>query len=174
VQIRTVRKEDYSAISDLILTAFSKSSNGYGGEAELVEKIRLDPTYHKTLEVVADQSGQIIGHGLLSEVQVKNANQSKTGLCLAPLEVSPSFQKQGIGQAILAELEQRAKRAKYNFISILGWPDYYSRFGYKKASLFNIKAPFPAPVDAYMIKALVPKGLEGVTGTVNYLSAFNI
>lgn len=93
MQIRTVRKEDYSAISDLILTAFSKSSNGYGGEAELVEKIRLDPTYHKTLEVVADQSGQIIGHGLLSEVQVKKRKPIENRFVLGTVRSLAIFSK---------------------------------------------------------------------------------
>lgn len=174
MQIRTVRKEDYAAISNLIMTAFSKSPSGYSNEAELVEKLRLAPTYRKSFEVVADQMGQIVGHGLLSEVKVKSASQSTTGLCLAPLSVAPAKQKQGIGQRILAELEQRAKKAGYPFISVLGWPDYYSKFGYQRASLFKIKPPFPAPDDTFMIKALTPNGLKGVNGTVQYLPAFGI
>lgn len=174
MQIRTVRQEDYTVISDLILTAFSQSPNGYGNEAELVEKIRLDPSYQKSLEVVADQAGKIIGHGLLSEIKIQTENQSETGFCLAPLSVLPTYQGQGIGHAILIELERRAKQANYRFISVLGWPDYYQKAGYKKASLFGIKPPFPAPDDTYRIKALVPDGLQGVQGVVHYLPAFGI
>ncbi|MFT8401989.1 MAG: N-acetyltransferase [Lentilactobacillus diolivorans] len=171
--IRTVRKEDYSAVSDLIRIAFSKTSNGYRGESELVDKIRQDPTYRKTFEVVADNHNRIIGYGLLSEIQIENKTSSALGLCLAPLAVAPVNQKSGIGGAIINELDNRAVRQGYRFISVLGWPDYYPRFGYQRASQFNIKPPFPVPDETYMIKPLVKNGLKGIHGTVKYLSAFD-
>lgn len=172
--IRTIRQEDYSAVADLIRTTFSKTANGYRNEAELVSKIRLDPSYHKKLEVVADDNNQIVGHGLLSKISIVNSHQSFPGLCLAPLDVHPDVQKSGIGTAIINELENRAINQGYKFISVLGWPEYYPRFGYHKASNYGIKAPFPVPDETYMIKELVPNGLRGVSGTVKYLNAFNL
>lgn len=171
--IRTIRQEGYSAVADLLRTTFSKTANGYRNEAELVGNIRLDPSYHKKLEVVADDDNQIIGHGLLSEIKVINAANSFTGLCLAPLAVQPNFQKSGIGTAIINELENRAINQGYKFISVLGWPEYYPRFGYHKASDYGIKPPFPVPNETYMVKQLVPNGLSNVNGTVRYLEAFN-
>ncbi len=172
--IRTIRQEDYSAVDDLLRSAFSKTTDGYHNEAELVNKIRLDPSYHKKLEVVADDDNQIVGHGLLSEIVIINSSDSFPGLCLAPLAVQPAFQKSGIGTAIINELESRAINQGYQFISVLGWPEYYPKFGYQKASDYGIKAPFPAPDETYMIKELVPNGLRGVNGTVKYLKAFNL
>ncbi|WP_040537708.1 GNAT family N-acetyltransferase [Lentilactobacillus parafarraginis] len=172
--IRTVRQADYSPISDLLMTTFSKSQNGYGGEAALVERIRKDPTYKRRFEIVADQAGRLVGYGLLSNVIIENENQSKTGLCLAPMAVIASHQRQGIGKQIVTELEHRAALAKFPFISVLGWPDYYGKLGYQRASQFGIKPPFPAPDDTYMIKAIIPNGLSGVQGTVHYLRAFGM
>lgn len=171
--IRTIRQSDYSDVSDLIRTSFAKTPNGYRDESELVEKIREDKTYKKRLEVVAENNNQIVGHGLLSEIKVVNGKQTHVGLCLAPLSVLPSFQKSGVGTAIINELDNRAIRLGYHFISVLGWPDYYSRFGYKKASNYHIQPAFPVPDDVFMIKPLVNGGLDGVSGTVKYLPAFN-
>lgn len=173
LMIRTIRQSDYSNVSDLIRNTFSKTSNGYRNEAELVDRIREDPTYNKRLEVVAENNNQIIGHGLLSEIQVTNSESSATGLCLAPLTVTQAFQKTGVGTAIVNELDTRAIQLGYKFISVMGWPDYYPRFGYAKASKFGIKAPFPVPDDVYMIKPLVNGGLKDVHGTVKYLDAFD-
>lgn len=171
--IRTIRQEDYSAVDDLLRTTFSKTANGYRNEVALVGKIRADPTYQKKLEVVADNHNQIVGHGLLSQIHVIGPTTSSLGLCLAPLAVQPAFQKSGIGTAIINELESRAINLGYKFISVLGWPDYYPRFGYHLASKAGIKPPFPVPDETYMVKELVPDGLKGVTGTVTYLDAFN-
>ncbi|GAA3198214.1 GNAT family N-acetyltransferase [Lentilactobacillus kefiri] len=171
--IRTIRQSDYSDVSDLIRTSFAKTPNGYRDESELVEKIREDKTYKKRLEVVAENNNQIVGHGLLSEIKVVNGKQNHVGLCLAPLSVLPSFQKSGVGTAIINELDNRAIRLGYRFVSVTGWPDYYSKFKYKKASSYHIQPPFPVPDDVFMIKPLINGGLDGVSGTVKYLPAFD-
>ncbi len=154
------------------MNAFRHSDHGYQNEAELVDKIRQEATYEPDLEVVAEEACQLLGHGLLSQVQIVNKDQTFTGLVLAPLAVLPERQGQGIGGKILQELEKRAVTHSYEFISILGHPDYYPRFGYQKASLYEITAPFPVPDAAFLIKALTPKGLAGVHGKVRYAKAF--
>ncbi len=141
--IRTIRQSDYSDVSDLIRTSFAKTPNGYRDESELVEKIREDKTYKKRLEVVAENNNQIVGHGLLSEIKVVNGKQNHVGLCLAPLSVLPSFQKSGVGTAIINELDNRAIRLGYRFVSVTGWPDYYSKFKYKKGKQLSYSAPIP-------------------------------
>ena len=55
-----------------------------------------------------------------------------------------------------------------------GWPDYYPRFGYQKASDYGIKSPTPVPDDVFMAKPLVDGGLDGLHGMVQYSKAFNM
>lgn len=172
--IRTIRQSDYSDVSDLIRTAFSNTANGYRNEAELVDKIREDPTYQKRLEVVAENGVQLVGHGLLSEIQVVEGDTSATGLALAPLAVAPAAQKSGVGGLIIGDLDNRAIKLGYKFTVVTGWPDYYPKFGYQKASQFGIKSPMPVPDDVFMAKPLVDGGLDGVHGTVQYLKAFDM
>lgn len=152
---------------------FTDTNHGYTGEAELVEKIRQDPSYHKELELVAEIDEKIVGYGLLSEVTLESETTHLTGLCLAPLCVDSDYQSQGIGTQLMQTLESKAKNKPYAFISILGHPEYYSAFQYVPAHIFGVRAPFDVPKEAYLIKELVPHALQDKQGTIRYSKAFN-
>lgn len=173
MEIRKIERGDYDEISKLIKETFSNTTNGYGNEAELVEKIRESNYYIEELEVVAIEDKSIIGHGLLSEVAIINGRHKYKGLVLAPLEVSTRHQKKGIGTVVLKELEKRARGYNYSFISILGHPSYYAKFGYIPASKFDITAPFSVPDEAFMIKAINDQTLNNISGMIKYPEAFN-
>ena len=167
MKIRSIQSADKEAVDQLIYQSFSQSEHGYGNEVELVHAIRRSPNYRSTLELVAIQDQHIVGYGLLSEATIEQT----LGVVLAPLAVLPNYQKQGIGQSLLTELEQRARKNHYAFLSILGDPHYYTTFGYFPASQFSISAPFEVPEEAFMIKKLQTSPLP--TGTLIYSNAFN-
>ncbi|RRK10006.1 N-acetyltransferase [Lactiplantibacillus garii] len=175
MQIKTIQPADFEAVDQLIKAAFTETEHGYDGEVELVHAIRQDPAYQSYLEVVAfDGLMRPVGMGLLSPITISDGTTTTTGLALAPLAVAPAHQKEGVGRRILQKLEQRARISGATYISILGWPDYYTKFGYRPADQFDIQAPFDVPSDAYMIKSLAPNGLDGIHGTVSYSQAFNL
>lgn len=171
--IRPIRTTDYQAVTALLRTSFTATEHGYGQEAEIVTKIRQAAGYDPQLELVATDQAQIVAQGLLSPVDLETATTTVTGLVLAPLAVLPDFQGQGLGGAILQALEQRAQQQRWPFISILGHPTYYPRFGYQPASAFGIQAPMPVPDEAFMIKPLHPQALQNVAGTLHYPAAFD-
>lgn len=172
--IQTIQHKDFDKVDKLIRNAFTQSEHGYSNESELVEKIRKDKSYVPELELIAlDDSKQIIGYGLLSEVSIVNSSQEFIGLVLAPLAVSPNAQGKGVGGTLLTILEHSATKLGYNYISILGHADYYPRFGYAPASKYQVKAPFNVPDEVFMIKPLTPTGLDTVQGTIKYSEAFN-
>ncbi len=172
MEIRPSIHSDHPVIAHLLKESFSATKHGYENEAELVEKIRLDPSYQAELESVATNDSQIYGYGMMSEVQILTTSSSLTGLVLAPLAVAPNKQQQGIGTALMHELEQRTNRLRYPYISILGHPDYYGRFGYLPASKFNVKPPYPLPDKTFMLKVLLPETINTIAGTLYYSSAF--
>lgn len=172
--LKTIQPSDYPAVDDLVKTAFTQTDHGYDGEVELMHSIRQDPAYQAYLEVVAHNQGRPVGVGLLSPITVSDGTTTTSGVALAPLAVAPADQKSGVGKRLMLKLEQRARISGASFISILGWPDYYTQFGYQPASQFGIQAPMTVPDDAYMVKSLLPKGLDGVHGTVHYLDAFGL
>ncbi|MDG4972949.1 N-acetyltransferase [Lactococcus lactis] len=172
MKIRTVEKDDFKEIDELIREAFTKTDHGYGNESELVTKIRKVNGYNSYLEVIALSNNKIIGHGLLSPVKIINKKEEFRGLVLAPLAVLPSSQGQKVGGKILLELEERARELGYSYISILGHASYYPKFGYIPASQYKIKAPFEVSDENFMIKPLLENALKNVTGTIKYSDAF--
>lgn len=171
MEIRKIKNEDYEMITDLTIEAFTNSEHGYGGEADLVKNIRKLDSYDDNLELVATENNQIIGHALLSEVKIKENNLS--GLALAPISVSTERQNQKIGSQLMQEIEKKAVQTNFNFIVILGDPNFYKRFGYKEAQTFNIKAPFEVPKEFYLIKMIKDNNSTNYAGTIEYNSAFN-
>lgn len=174
MEIRSIRRKDYKEVEQVIRQSFSSSEHGYGNEAELVEKIRTEHSYVEGLEVVATEGARIIGYGLLSEVEIINAKESFTGLVLAPLAVLPSWQGKKVGEKLLKELEKRAVQQEFPYISILGHPQYYSRFGYVPAEKYKVTTPFEVPAEAFMIRPLQADALKNVLGCIKYAQAFGV
>ncbi|WP_054700800.1 GNAT family N-acetyltransferase [Secundilactobacillus odoratitofui] len=163
----------YSAASlDLITTAFATAEHSDGHEAELVATLRQQPNYHPEFDVIAiDDQSRLVGHALLSEAVV---GEQWPVLVLAPLAVLPKAQRQGIGRALIAELEKRAAETKFLAISILGDPAYYGQFGYQPAADFGVTAPMAVESKYFMLKPLGQKRLQSVRGKLQYDPAFGI
>ena len=141
--IQTIKNTNFTEVDKLIYNTFIHSKYGYRNESELVNKIRKSKNYVPELELVAlNDSKQIIGYGLLSEVNIVKNCQNFVGLILAPLAVFSDNQGKEVGDILLTLLEYRAKKLGYNYISILDHTTYSPRFGYEPASKYQIKAPF--------------------------------
>ena len=171
MEVRGINVTEFNEVELLLRDSFTETEYGYQGEAELVKKIRAEKTYNPELELVAVEEYQVVGHTLLSEVAV-GEGENNTGLALAPIAVRPGLQKKGIGTALIREAEVRAKNLGYYYISILGSPEYYGKFGYQPASEFGITAPFEVPDEAFLVKALELDALENVSGVLRYTKAF--
>jgi predicted N-acetyltransferase YhbS len=152
--IKTINKRDFPEVKQLITASFTDSQIGYHEEAELVDKLRQLPSYQPQLEVVAFEQDAIVGHGLLSKVVIEQAGGQLAGLVLAPLDVLTTHQKQGVGAALIHELEKRASTQKAAFITIIGHSSYYPKFGYQPAATFNVTGDFEVPAEVFMIKPL--------------------
>ena len=50
---------------------------------------------------------------------------------LAFVSVDIHHQNKGIGKRLIQALEREAILKGYNFISVLGWPNYYANLGYQ-------------------------------------------
>ncbi|WP_312504824.1 GNAT family N-acetyltransferase, partial [Bacillus luti] len=82
-------------------------------------------------------------------------------------------QKKGIGGKLIVAALEKAKKLGYGSVVVLGHPEYYPKFGFKKASELDIKAPFEVPDEVFMVMELRENALEGVEGIVQYSSAFS-
>ncbi|MCQ6532932.1 GNAT family N-acetyltransferase [Bacillus mycoides] len=171
VTIRQEQKNDYSKTEEVVKQAFSNEEFSDKKEHELVSRIRKYDAFIPELSLVAVDEG-IVGHILLSKITIEQDGTSVESLALAPVSVAPSHQKKGIGGKLIKAALEKAEELGYGSVAVLGHPEYYPKFGFKKASDWNIKAPFEVPDEVFMVIELGENALQGVEGIVQYSSAF--
>lgn len=166
--IRPEQPEDYKAVFQLNSLAFQQD-----GEARLVEALRLNSeVFVPELSLVALIDDKIVGHILFTKIKIIDGAQQTACLALAPVAVSPDFQKQGIGSQLIKHGLLKAKALGYTAVIVLGHEHYYPKFGFLPASKYGIKCPFEVPDEVFMALELVEGGLKGVHGTVKYPKEF--
>lgn len=162
IVVRKEDKKDYKNIYKL-----NKSAFGQENESRLVEKIRNGSNFIPELSLIADIDGKIVGHILFSRVKIIKDPIFEI-LALAPMAVLPEFQGKGVGSKLIKQGMEKAKELGFDSVIVLGHKDYYQRFGFKKASIWNIKCPFEVPDEAFMAVELIDGVLESKAGTVKY------
>lgn len=167
--IRQEQAKDYDTVYQVVKTAFASAAESDGNEQDLVNALRRSEAFIPELSLVAVQEETILGHILFTKVTVGG----ETALALAPLSVLPAYQRQGIGQALMAEGHRIARALGYKYSIVLGHPQYYPKAGYRPASLYGIRAPFDVADDSFMAAKLNPAAAP-LCGTVQYDPAFGI
>ena len=166
ILVREEEEKDRKEIYEVNKLAF-----GQENESILVDKIRKGENFVPGLSLVAETKSRLVGHILLSKIKIIRSSIFET-LALAPMGVIPAFQKQGIGSELIKKGMAKVKELGFDSIIVLGHKDYYPRFGFKKASKWNIKCPFEVPDEAFMAVELTERALEGKAGTVSYPDEF--
>jgi predicted N-acetyltransferase YhbS len=129
VCIRSEKAEDYQAIAAVIEQAFGQKT-----EAELVNKLRKKEEFIPELALVAVSAGRTVGHLLLYPVELVGKESLRRSLSLAPLSVHPDFQRKGIGGQLIEAGLMKAKELGFESVTVVGYPAYYARFGFQRAS----------------------------------------
>lgn len=94
-------------------------------------------------------------------------------LCPAPVAVLPEYQKTGAGSAAIRAALRAAKDMGERYVTVLGHPAYYPRFGFTGASAHGIRLSIEVPDEAMMALTLdEAHPLPG--GTVRYAAPFGI
>ncbi len=166
--IRRETPDDFVQVGRLLEMAFCQKN-----EAALVEKLRHNKKYNPILSLVADYRGYVTGHILFFPILIRSDISETESLALAPLAVSPEFQKMGIGGRLIQDGMKIARLTGYGSAFVLGHPKYYARFGFVPAIAWNIKAPFEVPEDAFMAIELEQGALKNAAGTVEYPQEFS-
>jgi predicted N-acetyltransferase YhbS len=165
--IRSESQSDYHSITLVNDLAFGQQNEGL-----LVEKLRKNQDFIKELSLVALFGGEVVGHILFFPVRIDNGISQHRTLALAPVSVLPEFQNMGIGSQLIKAGLKKSSESGFHSVIVLGHPHYYPKFGFKPASLFDIKAPFDVPDDVLMAMELVQDGLSGISGVVVYPDEF--
>jgi putative acetyltransferase len=91
---------------------------------------------------------------------------------LAPMAVSPSLQRGGIGSELVKTGLLRCTESDVGAVAVLGHPQYYPRFGFRPASQWGIKSEYEVPEEVFMMMELSPGYLQGYQGIVRYDAVF--
>jgi putative acetyltransferase len=146
------------------------NDDAFGGtyESQLVADLRAEA--RAVIELVSIDDTDVIGHILMSTLDVSVGGKPVCSLALAPMSVQPSRQRQGIGSALVRGALQRAQQQGWQAVIVLGHRDYYPRFGFSTALARPLASPFAG--DAFMALELIPGALQGGAGRVVYPPAF--
>lgn len=169
MMIRTETPYDYAAIRQVLDAAFGQPEEG-----DIVDCLRRSPDFIPELALVSEENDQIIACIHFSHLIIHGETKTVSALSLAPVAVLPGRQRRGIGsQLIRAALEEARKRG-YTAVLVLGHPEYYPRFGFRRASAWGIQLPFPAPDEAFMGLELQPGALSDAAGMVRFSDCFGV
>ena len=125
MKIQKLTEENYTKVYALLRCAFPGSEY----EVELVQKLHKNgrPLH----EWVCLHTNKVIAYIAFSNAYNGNA---MCGLHLAPMAVTPEFQKKGVGSELL-RFALRQEMIKSRTLFVLGDPGYYKRFGFEPCSL---------------------------------------
>ncbi len=143
---------------------------GQKAEAELIDNLRQRKTI--TLSLVADTKGQIIGHILFSPVTVESDESSFHAITLAPMAVLPAYQHKGIGSQLVRTGLEECRLLGHDLVFVVGYPEYYTRFGFVQARPKGFDCEFEVPDEAWMVLELKEKAPPRRGGTVHFQSEF--
>lgn len=163
MQVREATAADRPAINAVNLSAFGPSEGPV--IVDLVDALNADPSARPRLSLVAEKDRQIVGHVLFSTVRIDGTAATVKAAILAPLAVTPAFQRKGIGGLLVREGLHQMSESGTELVFVLGHPGYYPRYGFAPAGAQGFEAPYPIlpkNADAWMALALRP----GITGQV--------
>lgn len=163
--VRAEREGDADAIRRVVTAAF-----GGPAEADLIDALRASSAWIPALSLVAIDDDAVVGHMLLTRASIAGV----VALGLAPVAVEPSRQRSGIGQALVREGLEIARRMGERAVVVIGHPSYYPRFGFAPAAPRGITSAFAEGphADSLMVLELAAGALAGISGAVEYAPPF--
>jgi predicted N-acetyltransferase YhbS len=109
----------------------------------------------------------LVGTLLVGSVRLSPVLAGETpALILGPLTVDPSFERLGIGGALMRRSMDAAAKAGETLILLVGDEPYYRRFGFSMVPARQLVMPGPVDPRRFLAAELQPGALAQATGTV--------
>ncbi len=174
MKIRGSTESDRMAIHGIHTNAFGPEQ---GHEiAELANALLDDETAKPLLSLVAETKGRVVGHVLFTMARLQPKGQEVSVRILAPVGVLSDFQGQGLGGVLITQGLKQLAESGVDLVFVLGYPDYYPKFGFKPAGGLGFQAPYSTPsedTDAWMVQDLKSGIIGSVEGRVQCSKVFS-
>jgi putative acetyltransferase len=157
------------ATADDALAVYALLEQAFGGKDEADLVIRLHDANLIVDSLVAQIEDQVVGYIAFSPVTIDGA--AVPVLALAPIAVSPKFQRQQIGSNLMRSGLERCRHQGSKAIVLLGNPSFYRRFGFVRASKHGISCEAHYPQQFFQVLFLDDHWCGA--GLVRYNPLFN-
>jgi putative acetyltransferase len=160
--IRPELPTDFASIRNIHIAAFANHPYSHQTEHLIVEGLRADGAM--TLSLVAEVDGNVVGQIAFSPVKIDGKDCGWLGL--GPVAVTPSLQRQGIGQALVNEGLKQIRGLGARGCVLVGDPAFYRRFGFQNNPVLRMEGVPPEVV------MCLPMGDKMLAGNVTHHPAF--
>ena len=138
INIRSSTRDDIDVVLSIYPRAFP--------DEDLVPVARdLLANPDLAMSLVATVDEKVAAHVVFTTCAVESSDLKAS--LLGPLAVTPDYQRQGVGTAIVNAGLQRLGRIGFDAVFVLGDPAYYSRFGFEPDA--QVQPPYPLPAEWY-------------------------
>ena len=170
--ITSMKPEYLQSSLELVEEVFTEYENADEGRIvrALVEEIRSKEYYLPELELLMLEDGKPVGYVMFSRFHIEGRYTDQLVL-LSPAAVKTSLQRQGISRELIEYGFRKAAEMGFTAAMVEGNPANYRARGFNTSARRgivagpNIHLPHE---DCLMVAELVPGGLEGIHGEVDY------
>ncbi len=156
----------------LVEQVFTEHENAQEGRMvrSLVEEIRRKDSYLPELELLMLQDGEPVGYVMFSRFHIEGKFTDRL-LLLTPAAVRTDLQRQHISRDLIEYGFRKAREMGFTAVLVEGDPRNYRARGFETSAPHGIvagpKVHLPH-MDCLMAAELIPGGLEGIQGEVDY------
>ena len=150
LKIRPEMPEDYKATELMTMRSFWNKYWPGCTEHFLIRIIRESEDYLPEISRIAELDGRIVGAVYYTRAWLADGDTRQEIATFGPLAVEPTLEGNDIGGALMRETIKLAKEAGVAAIALMGEPDYYPRFGFKRGAECGITDAEGRTFDALM------------------------
>ena len=153
--IRNEKSTDFETIFAITAAAFATEPHSQQTEPFIINALRAAGAL--TISLVAEIGGKVVGHVAFSPVKISDG--SEKWYTLGPISVSPEFQNQGVGTALVNEGLSALKSLGAKGCLLVGESAYYTRFNFRNDPDLGIEGVPPENFLVLPFHGNSPKGV---------------
>ena len=177
MKIRLEEENDYLEVEELVRDSFWNVYRPGAYEHYIVHHLRNDESLVRNLAYVIECDGKIVGHINYSTGFIDYGDEKTDAVVLGPVSIHRNYQNRGLGSKLIEYTLDLARSEGIPFVFVIGDENYYHRFGFEHASMYEVflegtntndECPF------FMIKVFDGSYLKAKHGTFHNPDVFDV